>query len=243
MQSDGNVICDNVFIIVDVKDKEKIEGKLEFSNGKIISNNLKIKDSIYESSNNTPKYAMIDSTANYGDTIYGVGDLLTFSSEANYLKFNHVEIDGVTISNNNYSVSKGTYDSTIITFNKLYSLSLPTGNHIIKILSEDGYAEVTFEKTGKPRQTFKFYIDFTNFGKGVQEYEAAEGMTWAEWILTYSIGTSDNEIVWIEERTGDIYAGDLGNGYFVNGIASSNGYQEKYSNVITSQTYRIRGPI
>ena len=66
---------------------------------------------------------------------------LVFRCNADFAKFDHVEVDGNTISSLNYTVSNG---STIVELNASYMKRLTIGQHKIAIVSSDGRADASF---------------------------------------------------------------------------------------------------
>lgn len=77
----------------------------------------------------------------------------------------------------------------IIKINKDYFKNLSKGTHNIKVNLRDGYAEGEFRVDDK----ITFYIH--------QEeqfpFTATAGMTFGEWIQSFGIGTSGNNIIWV----------------------------------------------
>lgn len=66
---------------------------------------------------------------------------LVFRSNAEYTSFDHVEVDGKTISSLNYDVSSG---STIVELSAKYLKTLETGKHTMSIVAKDGKATTDF---------------------------------------------------------------------------------------------------
>ncbi len=66
---------------------------------------------------------------------------LVFRTNAEYSKFDHVEVDGATVAVTNYSVSEG---STIVELNAGYLKRLSLGRHTISIVAKDGRASSGF---------------------------------------------------------------------------------------------------
>ncbi len=67
---------------------------------------------------------------------------LSFTSNAAFNTFDHVELDDVTLQENiNYTKKEG---STIITLNAYYVSNLSTGRHTLSIVSSTGVAKTTF---------------------------------------------------------------------------------------------------
>ena len=83
------------------------------------------------------EYQMLDGT-NQAIDVY---QELTFRSEADFDKFESVTVDGNLVNPSNYTVTEG---STIVVLKESYVRTLADGNHIISIISDDGYANTTF---------------------------------------------------------------------------------------------------
>lgn len=66
---------------------------------------------------------------------------LVFRSNSDYSKFDHVEVDGSTISSMNYTISSG---STIVELSANYMKRLNVGQHTISIVARDGRATANF---------------------------------------------------------------------------------------------------
>ena len=66
---------------------------------------------------------------------------MVFRSNAEYAKFDRVEVDGATVAVTNYSVSEG---STIVELNAGYLKRLSLGRHTISIVAKDGKATTGF---------------------------------------------------------------------------------------------------
>ena len=86
----------------------------------------------------------LDSTVEYQMTEGGESTWLNnstqgkvFRSNADYSKFDRVEVDGATVAVTNYSVSEG---STIVELNASYLKRLSLGYHTISIVAKDGKA-------------------------------------------------------------------------------------------------------
>lgn len=182
---------------------------------------------------NSQAYTMLYSTSSFDDSITNSDDKLQFKSSADIDDFSHVEIDGVSVDSSNYTLTSG---STIVTFDSRYALSLAPGNHNVKIVSNDGYAEADFEKTGEARSLITFSIDY---GSGnVVQYTASQGMDWMEWVLSYGISTGDNGIVWLKIEDNYVYVGDIGNGYYTNSLRGVS----REDKIIANAVYTIDGP-
>ena len=102
----------------------------------------------------------LDSTVEYQMTEGGESTWLNtsnqgmvFRSNADYSKFDHVEVDGATVASTNYSVSQG---STIVELNASYLKRLSLGRHTISIVAKDGKATTGFTiKQGAAASTGK----------------------------------------------------------------------------------------
>jgi len=180
----------------------------------------------------TQSYSMIYSTSIYDSTIDNLDDSLVFRSSADLNNFNHVEMDGVTVDSTDYILSEG---STNVKFNNQYALALSPGEHNIKIVSNDGYAEASFQKTGASRSIITFSIDY---GSRVTQYTASAGMNWTEWVLSYGISSGDNGIVCFKDGETTVYIEDMGNGYYVNSLRGVS-YTDL---IIDGAIYTIDGP-
>ena len=90
----------------------------------------------------TPDYEIISGN-NANINIDDNKDAL-FTSDAEYSKFDRVEVDGVTVNSSNYSVVEG---STKVTLKASYLSTLSVGQHTIDIISTDGHASTTFTIT------------------------------------------------------------------------------------------------
>ena len=71
---------------------------------------------------------------------------LSFTSNAAYSDFVRIEIDGITLDSENYTVAEG---STVVTLNADYVAKLSVGKHTIGVVSENGTAETTFTVNAK----------------------------------------------------------------------------------------------
>lgn len=90
-----------------------------------------------ESGSSTVDYTITTEDAVISDVSQGA----TFISDADFAKFQSVQVDGVTVDSANYTAVSG---STKITFTADYLKSLSEGEHTITIVSSDGNAEATF---------------------------------------------------------------------------------------------------
>ncbi len=66
---------------------------------------------------------------------------MVIRSSADYSKFDHVEVDGSTISSLNYTVTSG---STVVELSANYMKRLTVGPHTVSIVSKDGTAKTGF---------------------------------------------------------------------------------------------------
>ena len=66
---------------------------------------------------------------------------MVFRSNAEYSKFDHIEVDGASVTATNYSVSEG---STVIELSASYLKRLSLGHHNLSIVSKDGTASTGF---------------------------------------------------------------------------------------------------
>lgn len=73
-----------------------------------------------------------------------------FTSNASFDKFVRVEVDGKTLTKNQFTARPG---STIITLVRKYISTLSTGLHTLSIISEDGRADTTFTVHAAPPPT------------------------------------------------------------------------------------------
>ena len=76
----------------------------------------------------------------------GEKKVLSFTSNAAYSDFIRVEIDGITLDSENYTVAEG---STVVTLKADYVAKLSVGKHTIGVVSENGTAETTFTVNAK----------------------------------------------------------------------------------------------
>ena len=68
-----------------------------------------------------------------------------FASDADFSKFDHVEVDGMKVAKMYYTAESG---STMITFNQDYIKTLRLGEHKLTIASTDGSASTSFTVSG-----------------------------------------------------------------------------------------------
>lgn len=66
---------------------------------------------------------------------------------------------------------------------------LPVGTHSLKVNFNDGHATGTFEVGNK--------ISFTIIDT---VFTATAGQTWGDWIASFNIGTSGNNIIWVSQN-------------------------------------------
>ena len=74
----------------------------------------------------------------------------------------------------------------ILKINKNYFKNLANGEHKLKVCFKDGHVEGAFEVKDK----ISFSILETTF-------TATEGMTWGDWIKSFGVGASGNDIIWV----------------------------------------------
>ncbi len=74
-------------------------------------------------------------------TVYTDADSARFASDADFSKFDHVEVDGKTVAKKYYTAQSG---STVITFNRDFVKTLSIGKHTLTIVSTDGRAATEF---------------------------------------------------------------------------------------------------
>ena len=75
---------------------------------------------------------------------------LSFTSDASFADFLHVELDGTTLDEKNYTKKEG---STIITLNRNFVATLSVGEHTLAIVSKSGTATAKFTVKAKPAET------------------------------------------------------------------------------------------
>lgn len=78
-------------------------------------------------------------------TIFTNADSAKFASNADFSKFDHVEVDGKTVAKKYYTAESG---STVITFNRNFIKTLSIGEHKLTIVSKDGNASTDFTVSG-----------------------------------------------------------------------------------------------
>ncbi|MCQ2458305.1 MAG: chitobiase/beta-hexosaminidase C-terminal domain-containing protein, partial [Clostridia bacterium] len=84
------------------------------------------------------QYKIIQGT---DQTVFTNADRAVFASDADFSKFDHVEVDGKTVAKKYYTAESG---STVITFNKEFIKTLSVGKHTMTIVSKDGSAKTSF---------------------------------------------------------------------------------------------------
>ena len=96
-------------------------------------------DTCKERLDNTVEYQMTEG----GDSTWlNTSDQgMVFRSNADFAKFDRVEVDGATVASTNYSVSQG---STIVELNTNYLKRLSLGYHTLSIVAKDGKATTGF---------------------------------------------------------------------------------------------------
>ena len=75
---------------------------------------------------------------------------LTFTSDASFVDFLRVELDGTTLEEKNYTKREG---STIITLNRDFVATLSVDEHTLAIVSQHGTATAKFTVKAKPAET------------------------------------------------------------------------------------------
>ncbi len=75
------------------------------------------------------------------------GNAASFTSNAPFNKFVKVQVDSVDVSWLKYTVDEG---STIVTLRASFINTLSVGQHTLRIVSEDGWAETTFKVKARP---------------------------------------------------------------------------------------------
>ena len=66
---------------------------------------------------------------------------MVFRSNAEYAKFDRIEVDGASVPSGSYSVSEG---STVVELSASYLKRLSLGHHTLAIVSKDGTASSGF---------------------------------------------------------------------------------------------------
>ena len=81
-------------------------------------------------------------------------------SNAPLNKFKEVRVDNAVVDSSNYTLTEG---STIITFKETYLQSLSVGEHILKIISTDGFTsgKITIEKPTLAKKITNLYTNAT----------------------------------------------------------------------------------
>jgi hypothetical protein len=82
----------------------------------------------------------------------------------------------------------------ILELNKNCFEGLENGTHTLKVRFKDGHAESNFEVKDK--------ISFTIIDT---VFTATADMTWGDWITSYNIGTSGNNILWVNPENQGLY--------------------------------------
>lgn len=75
-------------------------------------------------------------------TIFKNADCAVFASDAPFVLFENVEVDGKNVPKKYYHATSG---STVITFNSSYIKALKLGEHNLRIISKDGFATTDFK--------------------------------------------------------------------------------------------------
>lgn len=79
-------------------------------------------------------------------TVFTDADSAKFASDADFSKFDHVEVDGRSVEKKYYAAESG---STVVTFNQDFIKTLEVGKHSIEIVSSDGSASTGFTVKAK----------------------------------------------------------------------------------------------
>ena len=90
---------------------------------------------------NPPKPVAYKIIIGANQTIYTDAYSALFASDADFSKFDHVEVDGKTVAKKYYTAESG---STVIIFNQDYIKTLRIGKHKLTIVSKDGSASANF---------------------------------------------------------------------------------------------------
>lgn len=77
----------------------------------------------------------------------------------------------------------------ILKIDKNYFKNLSNGEHSLKVKFNDGHAEGVFQVKNK--------ISFTIIDT---VFTATADMTWADWIRSFGIGVSGNNIIWVSPQ-------------------------------------------
>ena len=78
---------------------------------------------------------------------------MTANAEAS--KFLYVQVDGEVVGSTNYTIESG---STILTFTATYIKSLSAGNHSVRMVFSDGYADTILSIVGKSSTTVTYTV-------------------------------------------------------------------------------------
>ena len=102
-----------------------------------------------------------------GEWTKGSKEGLLFTSDADFDKFDSVQVDGSTIAATNYTAKEG---STKITLAPAYLETLSIGSHSIKIVSIDGSASTNFtvKEVAQPPVHANYTVSFNMNGHGTQ---------------------------------------------------------------------------
>ena len=102
----------------------------------------------------------------------------------------------------------------------------------IQTLFDHGAESAAVEEQDEPPEIISFTIE------GVGTFQAEQGMTWGDWIMSYQVSPRDNSIVWADEQTLELYV-DIGNGLWVNYIIG----QHYGDTLVDGRTYYVGGVI
>ena len=114
-------------------------------------------------------------------------------SNAPLNKFKEVRVDNAVVDSSNYTLTEG---STIITFKESYLKTLSEGEHILKIISTDGFTLGKIIIKNVKLIEFKVTLDAKT-----TSFIAEEGMTWKEFInSSYNV---DSRFKTVDGKVGD----------------------------------------
>lgn len=128
--------------------------------------------------------------ANYQILSEGTSSPMRFRSNAQISDFLDVEVNGDIIDNSNYTTYSG---STVVELKPEYVLTLPVGEHSLRILSSDGYAETSFNISPSLKDFSLTDEVWSGANSNVYTFVYEEGMTWKEWLNSpYNTGMGSN---------------------------------------------------
>ena len=129
---------------------------------------------------------------NYTSSYNGSGTKIA-RSNAPLNKFKEVRVDNAVVDSSNYTLTEG---STIITFKESYLKTLSEGEHILKIISTDGFTLGKIIIKNVKLIEFKVTLDAKT-----TSFIAEEGMTWKEFInSSYNV---DSRFKTVDGKVGD----------------------------------------